>query len=144
MRTREWLKEKRNESKLTQRELADKIGLSPFTIEQIEQGKRLGSADTWEKIENYFSKENDFETKISYESNDLINELKKDIEEFGEEHPCILVYKVVDDYIFFTNYDFITDELPFDPNKELKKDEHYLETTFKYALEVFEAQNKIL
>ena len=57
MRTRNWLKEKRNESKLTQRELADKIGLSPFTIEQIEQGKRFGSAETWEKIETFFSEE---------------------------------------------------------------------------------------
>lgn len=57
MRTRNWLKEKRNESKLTQRELADKIGLSPFTIEQIEQGKRLGSTKTWEKIEKFFSEE---------------------------------------------------------------------------------------
>ena len=142
MRTRNWLKEKRNESKLTQRELADKIGLSPFTIEQIEQGKRLGSAETWEKIENFFSEETDI--KISYESEDLIEELKQDIAEFGEDHPCILVYKVIEDYIFFTNYDFITEEDSFNPDKELEKDERYLETTFKYALEVFEAQNKIL
>ena len=142
MRTRNWLKEKRNESKLTQRELADKIGLSPFTIEQIEQGKRFGSAETWEKIETFFSEETDI--KISYESEDLIEELKQDIEEFGEDHPCILVYKVIVDYIFFTNYDFITEEYPFNPDEELEKDEHYLETTFKYALEVFEAQNKIL
>lgn len=142
MRTRNWLKEKRNESKLTQRELADKIGLSPFTIEQIEQGKRLGSAETWEKIENFFSEETDI--KISYESEDLIEELKQDIAEFGEDHPCVLVYKVIEDYIFFTNYDFITEEDSFNPDKELEKDERYLETTFKYALEVFEAQNKIL
>lgn len=142
MRTRNWLKEKRNENNLTQRELADKIGLSPFTIEQIEQGKRLGSAETWEKIENFFSEETDI--KISYESEDLIEELKQDIAEFGEDHPCILVYKVIEDYIFFTNYDFITEEDPFNPDEELKKDDHYLETTFKYALEVFEAQNKIL
>ncbi len=142
MRTRNWLKEKRNESKLTQRELADKIGLSPFTIEQIEQGKRLGSAETWEKIENFFSEETDI--KISYESEDLIEELKQDIAEFGEDHPCVLVYKVIEDYIFFTNYDFITEEDSFNPDKELEKDERYLETTFKYAFEVFEAQNKIL
>ena len=47
MRTKEWLKKTRENIGLTQRELANKIGLSPFTIEQIEQGKRLGSADTW-------------------------------------------------------------------------------------------------
>lgn len=68
MRTREWLKEKRNENNLTQRELADKIGLSPFTIEQIEQGKRLGSAKTWEKIENFFSEE----TEIKKDSREMI------------------------------------------------------------------------
>ena len=142
MHTKEWLKNKRIEYSYTQKQLAHEIGLSPYTIEQIEQGKRLGSADTWEKIEAFFK--NPTEPKLSYESEDLIEELRQDIEEFGEDHPCILVYKVIEDYIFFTNYDFIVEEKPFNPDEELEKDEHYLVTTFKYALEVFEAQNKIL
>lgn len=142
MKTKEWLKEKRKKENLTQEELADKIGVSPFTIMQIEQGKRLGSIDTWSKIEDYFYNGN--ETKISYDSEELIEELKEDIEEFGENHPCILVYKTIGNNIFFTNYDFIVEEEPFNPKKELKRDEKYIETTFKYALEVFEEQDKIV
>ena len=142
MRTREWLKEKRNEYKYTQRDLAKKIGVSPFTIEQIEQGKRLGSAETWEKIETFFK--NPTEPKLFYESEDLIEELRQDIEEFGEDKQCILVYKIIDDHIFFTNYDFIVEEQPFDSKKELQESEKYIVTTLKYALDVFESQNKII
>ena len=148
MKTKEWLKEKRTEKGLTQQELAEKLGFSVFTIENIEQGKRLGSADTWTKIENFFD---DDEPKISFESNDLIEEIKKDIEEFGEDETCFLIYKIINNNIIFVNYDFdveedfFSDEIkPFDPKKDLKKDEKYLKTTLQYALEVFEVQNKIM
>lgn len=144
MRTKEWLREKRTQYCYTQRQLAREIGVSPFTIEQIEQGKRLGSVETWEKIENFFKNEDEIDIKVSYESDDLIAELKEDIEEFGEDNPCILVYKIVGNHIIFTNYDFITKEDPFNPDEELEDDEYYIETTFKYALEVFERQNKVL
>ena len=144
MRTKEWLREKRTQYCYTQRQLAREIGVSPFTIEQIEQGKRLGSVETWEKIENFFKNEDEIDIKVSYESDDLISELKEDIEEFGEDNPCILVYKIVGNHIIFTNYDFITKEDPFNPDEELEDDEYYIETTFKYALEVFERQNKVL
>ena len=142
MKTKEWLKEQRVKYSLTQQQLANEIGVTKFTIENIEQGRRLGSVDTWNKIENYFENSDDDLINISYNSNDLIEELKVDIEEFGEEHKCILIYKVVNDNIVFTNYDFICEEEPFNPDKELLENEYYLETTFKYALEVFENQNK--
>lgn len=142
MKTKEWLKEQRVKYSLTQQQLANEIGISRFAIENIEQGRRLGSVETWNKIENYFENSNDDLINISYNSNDLIEELKTDIEEFGEEHECILIYKVVNDNIIFTNYDFICEEEPFNPDKELLENEYYLETTFKYALEVFENQNK--
>ncbi len=154
MRTKEWLKKIREKNNLTQKELAEKIGISSFTIENIEQGKRLGSAETWEKIEDFF--ENDNLISISYDSEELIEELKQDILEFGEDYPCILVYKIVEDHIFFTNYDFIIEEddvdvfdnnddvRPFDPKKDLRPGEKYITTTFKYALEVLEAQNKTI
>lgn len=125
MKTKEWLKEKRTEKGLTQQELAEKLGFSVFTIENIEQGKRLGSADTWTKIENFFD---DDEPKISFESNDLIEEIKKDIEEFGEDETCFLIYKIINNNIIFVNYDFDVEEdffgdeiKPFDPKKDLKK-----------------------
>lgn len=143
MRTKEWLKKKRIKYCLTQRELANAIKVSPYTIEQIEQGRRLGSADTWKKIEEYFGGEIKEETKISYASDDLIEELKQDIEEFGEEEACILIYKIIGNQIIFTNYGFITNEEPFNSKGELEDGEAYIETTLKYALEVFEKQNNI-
>lgn len=142
MKTKEWLKKTREENNLTQVQLANKIGISFYTIQNIEQGKRLGSPEIWEKIENYF--DDGTEGHYSYDSDELIKELKQDIFEFGEDKKCILVYKVVNNHIIFTNYDFITREYPFNPKEELEKDEKYIITTFKYALEVFEAQNKIL
>ncbi len=56
MRTREWLIGKRKEKGLTQKELALKLDVSAYTIENIEQGKRRGSVNTWNKIEDYFLK----------------------------------------------------------------------------------------
>lgn len=144
IRSREWLIKKRKEKGLTQKELAVKLGISAYTIENIEQGKRLGSINTWSKIEDYFLEEKEADIKTSYDSSELIEELKADIAEFGSTHECILVYKVIDNRIIFTNYDFITDEMPFNPKKDLKKDEKYIETSLMYALEVFEAQNKII
>ena len=59
MRTKEWLIEKREEFGMTQKELANAIGLTEFSIQNIEQGKRKGSDDTWNKIEELFNyKEN--------------------------------------------------------------------------------------
>ena len=142
MKTKEWLKDQRDKNSLNKQKIANEIGISRFAIENIEQGRRLGSVETWNKIENYFENSDDKLPNISYDSNDLIEELKSDIEEFGEEHECILIYKVVNDNIVFTNYDFICEEEPFNPDKELLENEYYLETTFKYALEVFENQNK--
>lgn len=138
MRTKEWLVNVRKLNKLSQEQLAKKIGVSPFTIMQIEQGRRFGSADTWSKIESFFE---DSEISYQYESTDIINEIKADIEEFGDDYPCILIYKIINNHIFFTNYDFIVEEEPFNPEKELKDDEKYIKTSLLYALEVFEAQN---
>ena len=144
MRTAEWLKNKRVEYTLTQGQLAKEIGVNTNTIANIEQGQRLGSAETWGKIEKYFNGESKKLIKMSFDSEEIIEELEQDIEEFGEDNPCILVYKIIDEHIVFTNYDFITEDNPFDPEKELEKGEKYIETSFKYALEVFEAQNKVL
>ena len=144
MRTKEWLKEKRIEYSLTQSQLANKIGVSHYTIEQIEQGKRLGAPETWEKIENFFKDPTKQNIKVSYESEELIAEIKNDIKESSKDFPYILLYNIIDTQIIFVNYDFITKEDPFIPEKELLEDEKYIKTTLEYALEVFEAQNKIL
>ena len=50
MKTKEWLIEKRNDLNLTQKKLSEKCGVNILTIQSIEQGKRYGSDETWEKL----------------------------------------------------------------------------------------------
>lgn len=58
MEKSKWLKTMRLKKGLTQKELAEKTGLSIFTIANIEQGQRKGSELTWEKILNFFERQN--------------------------------------------------------------------------------------
>jgi transcriptional regulator with XRE-family HTH domain len=58
IKNRDWLKTMRFKKRLTQKELAEKTGLSVFTIQNIEQGQRKGSPATWKKILDFFEKEN--------------------------------------------------------------------------------------
>lgn len=136
-----WLKKMRLSKKLTQQELADKTGLSRFTIENIEQKKRKGSEITWQKLMKFF--DNGLGVKISHDSEKLIEELKEDILEFGEEYPCWIFYKEVDGFLIFTNYDFDEEDDPIE-KEELLEEEHLLKTTFGDALKLFEKQNSIL
>lgn len=145
MRTKEWLINQRTKHVLTQRQLANKIGVSCYTIENIEQGKRMGSVEVWKKIENYFDNNNDDAYVVSYDSSKMINDINDDILEFGKDSLCYLIYKVYDNHIIFTNYVLENDEyLPFDKTKDIEKDEKYIKTSLQYALEVFEAQNNII
>ena len=50
MKTKEWLINKRNDLNLTQKKLSEKSGVNILTIQAIEQGKRYGSDETWEKL----------------------------------------------------------------------------------------------
>ena len=53
-RNKEALIYSRKAAGLTQRELAEKAGLSVFTVMQLEQGVRKGADETWEKLEAVF------------------------------------------------------------------------------------------
>ena len=140
MRTKEWLKEQRIKYSLTQGQLANKIGVSKSTIEDIEQGKLLGTVNTWDKIEDFFLGDEE-SMQVSSESEDIIEELKQDIDEYGEDYKCALIYKIIyNSYIVFIDYLF----LPINSKKDLESDEFFIETTLKYAFEVFERQNRIL
>ena len=143
MKTSKWLKTMRNKYDISQKKLSEETGINKYTIENIEQEKRKGSEETWKIIEDYFKNKDSQDISYSADCEDLINELKEDIEEFGEEHQCILIYKIIDNNFIFTNYDFIVDEMPFEPEKELEKDEQYIETNLKNALMIFEQQNKM-
>lgn len=82
--------------------------------------------------------------KISYECEEIIKELKKDIAEFGDIE-MYAIFKKIQGYTFLTDYNFI------DPNRE----EEYLKEDLKEAeaiqimkaskiLEILEEQNEIL
>jgi transcriptional regulator with XRE-family HTH domain len=137
----EWLKTMRLKKGLTQKELAEKTGLTIFTIQNIEQGSRKGSPATWEKILNFF--ERGESPKISYDSEELIEEIKEDIEEFGEDYECYVFYKEKDGKLIFTNYDFDVEEDQVQP-EELLPNEYLLKTNLGDALKLFEKQNEIL
>lgn len=137
MKTKEWLKKNRKLLKLTQKELAEKLNLSADAIRQIESGRRFGAVETWKKIEDFFERGIEF----SYGCEELIEKITQDIEEFGENERCILIYKVIDNNILFINYDFIVKKELL--KTELEKDAKYIETNLKYALEIFKEQNKI-
>ena len=140
LRTKEWLRKRLEDNDMTQKELSDKTGVSLNAISKIIRGERFGSLETWDKIEEVLGSD---VVNISYESDELIDELKEDVLEFGEDHPCILVYKIMSDYIIFTNYDFITEEKPFNPEEELQPGEKYIHSTLGDALRLFQDQNKI-
>lgn len=141
MKTKEWLRDELKKNNVTQKELANSIGISLNAISKIIRGERFGSPETWKKIENFFG---DNCVRVSYESDEIVEELKNDVEEFGPDHECILVYKVYGSNIIFTNYDFITEEKPFDPDKELKPGEKCIKSTLGEALQLFEDQNRII
>lgn len=142
MKTKEWLKSKRLELGLTQKELAQHCLLSLPAIAKIESGERLGSIETWEKIEYFLGND---EPKISYDSNELLENISNDILELGEDAECYLIYKVIGNSIVFTYYILKDDEeLPFAEKEDVKKEEKYLLTTLKYAQDVLKAQNKYI
>ena len=54
--------------------------------------------------------------KISYECSDLIEELKNDINEYGDID-MYAFFDNIDGYTFLTNYDFISDENPLNSDE---------------------------
>lgn len=58
----------------------------------------------------------------SYDSEDLIKELKMDIVEFGKDKEFYAWYKIIEGVKIYTNYDFILDKKPLSA-QEIKPDE---------------------
>ncbi len=102
-----WLKELREYHKMTQQELAYATDLNVFTIQNIEQGKRTGSIEVMKALLCFFNSDN-----TSFDSEELIAELKEDIEEFGENTILYAMFEIIDYHLFLTNYDFIEKEKP--------------------------------
>lgn len=133
-----WLKKLRTSKNMTQKELAKKTGINIFTIQNIEQGNRKGSEETLKTLKEYFENED-----FSYDSDELIEELKADIAEFGEDHMMYAMFENIDGYLVLTNYDFITEESPLTQEEE-NEYSLILELKAINILKLLELQNKII
>ena len=80
---------------------------------------------------------------IGFEYSELINELKEDIAEFGDNEEIAVWCKDYDGATIYTNYDFINPESPIEPS-ELKNDEYIKLMTMGELLPLLEKQNSIL
>ena len=80
--------------------------------------------------------------KISYECTQLINELKEDIEEFGDIN-MYAFFEKVKGHMFLTNYDFINDEVPLNV-KELKDGTIIKIMKATEILDILKKQNSII
>ena len=80
--------------------------------------------------------------KISYECTQLINELKEDIEEFGNIN-MYAFFEKIKGHMFLTNYDFINEEIPLNV-KELKDGTIIKIMKATEILDVLEKQNSII
>lgn len=49
------LKEARHKAGMTQKQVAEYLGISEIGYRQIESGKRLGSINTWDMLEDLFT-----------------------------------------------------------------------------------------
>lgn len=138
IKTKEWLIDARQSAGLTQQQLANEIGVSLPTIAKIEQGQRIGSLDTWNKINSVLGSD----TSVSYDCDDLIQEIYEDIELYGPGTKCYLYYKLGKDMILFTDY--ALEEDLSDEAFDIEPGETQMISTLKQALEIFNHQNKIL
>lgn len=85
---------------------------------------------------------NEFGKSIRYDCTDLIEELRKDIEEFGG-HTIVNVWcREHDGVILYVNYDFICEENPINKS-ELIDNELIKRMTMTALLAVLEKQNEI-
>lgn len=158
IRTGEWLRKTREEAHLTRPQLSEMTGVSVEMIRSIEIGRRPGSADVWEVLNAVLDKG----PSLSFDCDDLIQEVLADIDDFGPDYPCVLFYKKEGDLFIFHNYALEEDLNPDDSmledeflrlkysKKELKEafdlqpSEIQIESTLQQAYDIFDYQNRIL
>ena len=83
---------------------------------------------------------NQNDTHVSYESSELIADLKQDILEFGNNHIVAVWYKEIEGVTIYTNYDFIDEDSPIDQS-ELQEGEKIKPMTMGALLVALEQQN---
>ena len=136
--TGEWLKQRREEERYTRAQLAEMTGLSYDTIRSIELGRRTGSADAWGAINAVLDKG----SSLSFDCDDLIQEVLADIDDLGPDYPCLLYYKKEGDLFIFGDY-ALEEDLK-NPVFDVRPGEIQIESTLQKAYEIFEYQNRIL
>lgn len=86
---------------------------------------------------------NEHGMSISYECEELIEDLKRDILEFGEDEILYVWMKEIHGVKICVNYDFVVDEDPVSPN-EIEKDETLTTMKAKELLKLLQKQNEII
>ena len=83
MQFKDRLKELRKENNLTQKDLAEKIGLSTITIRSYESGRRTPNSEALVKLENYFNVsgaylrgETDIKEKMIWEDQEIMEAIR--------------------------------------------------------------------
>lgn len=138
--TGEWIKKARKACGLTAAELAVKTGVSLNHINRIEQGSRIPSADLMERIEEALRVNR---ASVSFDSEDLMQEIEGDIAEFGGDELCWLVYRPIGNYICFTDYQLAVPEMPL-RQEEHEDGERAFMTTLSEAREWLKRQDAVI
>lgn len=139
IKTGAWLKRARSLASMPLAELAKQASVTPDMISKIESGARKGSGETWDKLLHALNVK---DSLVSFDSEELIEEIKQDIAEFGADEECWLFYDFAGDNILFTNYDFIEPEAPI-TTAEIG-DEKIMRSTLGATLELLEHQDRII
>lgn len=136
----EWIKQARIRAGYSQVDFAEAVGVTPSAILQYEKGSIIPRPEKFERILQVLRLSL---PALSVASEEIIEELHRDIEEFGEDEPCAVFYGTVGSSLIFTNYDFIVEESPISKD-ELTSKERMIVTTLGNALELFEYQDRII
>lgn len=138
IKTGDWLRKRREEERYSRAQLAEMTGLSYDMIRSIELGRRPGSAEVWEAINAVLDKG----PSLSFDCDDLIQEVLADIHDLGPDYPCLLYYKKQGDLFIFGDY-ALEEDLE-NPVFDVRPGEIQIESTLQKAYEIFEYQNRIL
>ena len=97
------------------------------------------------KLQEFYD-ENYIKQTISYDSGEMITELKEDIASFGD-FECWTWFKKIDGVKIYTNYDFKEHESPlstYEINQAKENGEQFEILKAKHLLELLEKQNEIM
>ena len=137
IKTSEWLKNKMDENSHSSFDLSNLAGLKTSEIESILNGD-LGTVQEWKKIFSVYKNL----PKISFDCENLIQEVQEEIEIHGPNEKVFAYYKINSDCIIFDDYLLPED---YDPilDSDLKT-ENRITLDLKTLLDYLVEQNKII